>query len=227
MKILTIDFDIIMAPSIGIYNDLVPKYTIEELVEKNKYIALATIDYLHYKRLTGLLLHYIQQLSQDNIIFIIDHEQVLDYIPNHEKIELINIDHHHDLGYNQTAAQTVLSTVEPDCSTWVKYLFDNNQLQSYTWINNSNSIEPLFDETKRILTEKYPLQNCEDLFTAIGKIDKLIICLSPAWIPPEIRNLFDTWVELTSTFYNNKMKIQEPSYIHIEKLKKQNNHCFN
>ena len=29
------------------------------------------------------------------------------------------------------------------CGNWVKYLNDNKQLNSYTWINNSNSVQPI------------------------------------------------------------------------------------
>lgn len=46
-NILTIDFDIIMAPCIDLYNNLVP-FTPWDKLLKNPYIELATADLIHY-----------------------------------------------------------------------------------------------------------------------------------------------------------------------------------
>ena len=54
MNVLTIDFDIIMAPSINLYNNMVPKEDWDDL-ERNPQINLSFADYQIYQKLTILL----------------------------------------------------------------------------------------------------------------------------------------------------------------------------
>ena len=77
--ILTIDFDIIMAPSIELYNDKVPKISWEELLN-DPYYQLLTTDNIHYFRLTQFLLSLIKQIKKEDIIIIEDHNHVFDYV---------------------------------------------------------------------------------------------------------------------------------------------------
>ena len=52
--VLTIDFDIIMSPSINIYNDKVPRENWKELTQ-NPLFELLKFDATHYKRLINLI----------------------------------------------------------------------------------------------------------------------------------------------------------------------------
>lgn len=96
--VLTIDFDVIMWPSIELYNNMVDG-TIDNLIEIEKDIPLiqyANADLQTYYKLTNYLLKAKEKKIQ--IEFIDTHEKILNYIK--KPCNLINIDHHHDLGYN-------------------------------------------------------------------------------------------------------------------------------
>ena len=48
MKILSIDFDIIMAPDINLYNNLVPRLTIDDIIDHHPCFAGLHADLSHY-----------------------------------------------------------------------------------------------------------------------------------------------------------------------------------
>lgn len=196
--ILTIDFDIIMAPSIELYNDKVPKISWEELLN-DPYYQLLTTDNIHYFRLTQFLLSLIKQIKKEDIIIIEDHKHVFDYVK--EKSTIINIDHHHDLGYKDNHPKPELN-----CGNWAAELGKNNLLKKYIWIHNRNSLMP--EENKEFLTYDICLEDVKNLSMRGKNIDKLILCLSEPWVPPYVRPLFFSWIELLDFYYNTKFEIQ-------------------
>jgi hypothetical protein len=130
MNVVTIDFDLIMAPCIDLYNPSVPRKSWEELLAKSPVAHAMSIDGMHYQRLTHYLLQMSNIVNKNNIHFINSHEAILKLLPSNEPIYLTNFDHHHDVGYNKTEPETI------DCSNWVKYV---NNLKHYVWVNNENS----------------------------------------------------------------------------------------
>lgn len=112
--ILTIDFDIIMGPSIDLYNARVPFTSWDNLTD-NPYYQILTTDNIHYLRLTSLLIELIHFIPKEDIHFIESHDDICKYIV--EKSNIINIDHHHDLGYDDSIDGKKLT-----CANWVKYL---------------------------------------------------------------------------------------------------------
>ena len=93
MNIVSIDFDIIMAPSIELYRSF------DFNGYDNYYQNIFNADLTMYTKLTEQLLRWFPQVGQNNIYFIESHEQIINFIPKDKKCSLINIDHHHDLGY--------------------------------------------------------------------------------------------------------------------------------
>ena len=199
MNIITIDFDIIMAPSINYYNDFID----EEYEITNSLSGIPSLigDLNIYNKLTQYLIKCFQNLNQDQILFIDDHGQILSVINN--PINLINIDHHHDTGYDNSPF--LIQEKFIDCSNWARWLFEQKLLNNYTWINNDNS-------DTETLNPKYVNQifhikdyNLNNLLLP----DKLIICLSKPWVPPRYRLLFYQWQELYKSFY----KVQKVPYL--------------
>lgn len=64
MNVVTIDFDIIMEPSIIFYNNLVPKVKWQDL-DKNALARLFCADLIHYQRLTSWLTNLFTKLEAD------------------------------------------------------------------------------------------------------------------------------------------------------------------
>lgn len=204
--ILTIDFDIIMAPTINAYNDKVPRENWENL-QNDPLLNLAFADLIHYYRLTKFLLYLTKFLSKEKFHFVIDHQQVVKWIPFDEPVMIWNIDHHHDLGYKDEDLDN-LKNKELNCANWVKWTIDNsNSLVEYNWIHNENSSLPN-EKNKHYLLITENLKECslEDKF--IIKPDEVIIVLSPPWVPPRIRPLYDLWKELLEDKYNTKYEIE-------------------
>lgn len=196
-NIVTIDFDIIMAPSIELYNDSVKKGW-DYLLQFNQ-MKLLTADLIHYQRLTNWLIKIIKKMDKENIYFIEDHGQILKYIENdNEKINIYNIDHHHDCGYNNIKNEKL------NCGNWGLKLKELNVLNNFYWIKNKNSNLPP-KEKEIINLTKYNLINfnLDDLPIP----DKLILCLSEPWIPPTFRPLFYIWLDILNEYYNTKFEI--------------------
>ena len=192
--IVTIDFDIIMEPSIEWYNTKALMINWDNL--KMDPIANSfQADLIHYHRLTAWLINQTKKLRSDQIIFIQNHSQLVDYIDSNEFYEITNIDHHHDIGYVDRSEENNCCI---GCSNWVGALFDKRILNKYSWLNNVNSdTYDLKSEYPTYITHlaNYDLNNLKDP-------DLIIICLSPEWVPPQYRVLFFTWIEILSNIYN-------------------------
>ena len=197
MKVLTIDFDIIMAPSILMYNHL-SDLSWKVLIESSPQFALLQPDYIHYSRLTEYFWGLLELNSRDSLIFIENHGRIPHYLEGENKIDLINIDHHHDIRYHDD--DDIFSL---NCGNWVGYLIDNGRLNSYHWINNENSLDCNIETYKDFYTQE-TLKNS----TLIpDKYDKIFICLSEPWVPPYIRPLFDLWVRAAENYYLREYKL--------------------
>ena len=199
-NIVTIDFDIIMAPSIEIYNNEVPKRSWDDLLKFDQ-LRLLNADLNHYKKLTQWLLKIIKYISKENIIIIEDHGQIVKYLKNFNKINIYNIDHHHDLGYHLENKE---ERDKLNCGNWGLILKDLNILNDYHWIKNKNSIL-LPDNVKEFDFFTYDL--IEFNLDNLPIPDKLIICLSEPWVPPMFRPLFFTWLDILNNHYKTKFEI--------------------
>lgn len=202
--VVTIDFDIIMAPSINLYNNLVPANSWEKL-EEDPYFKLLKIDGIHYQKILNYIMKCILVLPKEHIHFIEDHGQVVRYIK--EKCNLINIDHHHDVGYGEDLEKQE----SPTCANWVRHLYKTNLLNSYTWINNDNS-DQIPPNNKMNISITIQDLHSFDLDTLIIP-NELIICLSEPWTPPYIRPLFYTIMDICNKYYNTHFDILMGHYL--------------
>ena len=124
--VLTIDFDIIMKPSIQLYNNLISTENYIDNIESWNFVKYAPADLIIYNKLTNYLLTLIDSTTE--IHFIENHDQILNYLEDNDKYNLINIDHHHDLGYrgNDEIAKEVIG-----CANWALMIAQENLLENY------------------------------------------------------------------------------------------------
>lgn len=203
--IVTIDFDIIMAPSIGLYNNLVPGNSWEQL-KNDPYFELLKIDAIHYQKIFNYIMHCVQYLPKENIHFIEDHGQAVKYIQ--DKCDLINVDHHHDVGYGDD----IEKQESPTCANWVYHLDKCHLVNTYTWINNDNSeIIPVEKSPLSATMVVHSLQNFD--LESLPVPDELIICLSEPWTPPYIRPLYYTIVDICNKYYGTHFDIVSGPYL--------------
>ena len=194
-KIVTIDFDVIMAPSISFYNGLVPQWDWDTLLTYPT-AQLFEADFALYHHLTDYVGFLTEHLEANQITFVTDHHQVLDFLDDTEIYDVINIDHHHDLGYNKSAEKDA----PLDCSNWVKVLSDNKQCSSYLWITNENA-----EYEDNIICDTKILR--ETTLIDLDIPDQLFIVLSPPWVPPHYLYLVDCWMVMLNTIYKTKFEL--------------------
>lgn len=196
VNVVTIDFDIIMAPSIESYNHWIDENCfIDDIVNDFPFFNDAMADLDIYTHLTKFILRACKIMPTENVHFIFDHQRVLDCVANiDDKINLINIDHHHDLGY---AVENWNLPVEGvGCGNWVKRMYEIKDINSYIWIRNttSDSNYPPEDAERKFLTDTFFIQDWyEDLEKIAEVTDVLIICASFSWVPERYRGLFYNW----------------------------------
>ena len=176
--ITTIDFDIIMGPSIDGYNDMIdpPRNDMDTICEKFPYFNFAKPNLWLYEYLT----RYIAEVAMktDNIKFITSHEQIIDILSEEvEPFNLVNIDHHHDVNYRDEWKEPIIEV-------------------------NSNSI--IFETSDCPYMNKIDIEKIKDydLGKLAAETEELILCYSPAYIPPDYRALFMIWRAIVEEIHN-------------------------
>lgn len=201
-NIVTIDFDIIMAPCIDLYNDLIAPNGWEYFLHIPQLQTL-TADLEHYQKITKWLIKTIKYLNKEDIVFIENHAQIINYLDTSERINIYNIDHHHDCGYRDDENKSK-DELNLTCGNWGLHLKHMNLLNKFVWINNENSNDPPRDK-RQVNYVEYPLNtfNLDNL----PYPDKLIICLSEPWVPPMFRPLYFSWMDIFNEYFNTRFEV--------------------
>ena len=199
--ILSIDFDIIMSPIIQLYNDLVTPYdnrerNWDEIFYVRKIENLLSFDKEIYEKINKILLECFNQKKK--IYIGRDHSSLLsviaEYIKNKEingPMEIINIDHHHDIYYNEDQIKNFTFYNYPCCGSWAGYLDNLNLLKKYYWINNSTSLDFFPLDNRDFLLNNLEITNIKDFeISSYDNIDFIYFCSSLSYIPPQYDDLF-------------------------------------
>jgi hypothetical protein len=199
MNVLSIDFDIIMAPDINLYNAMVGtspdgSRSVEERIKEYPILAGCRADLQHYQRMVSYLLEKVtKHLKVEDIYITHSHENIKYVLEGLSNVHVYNIDHHHDLGYPQDEHNGDTEG-KCTCANWGEYFLQNNTITHLTWLSNSNSgpVPPHFENDNRVDVQLYQQTELEKL----PKMDKLFICLSPEWTLPMYHPLFYTILDL-------------------------------
>lgn len=205
-SIVSIDFDIIMAPSIQLYNNMVAPRKWENEFMHNHQMALSQADLRHYQNLIQWLLRTLPLMQPTNIHFIEDHEKLINFLPQDDNIVITNIDHHHDVAYELHHFDNPIDENHLTCGNWIKYIADNKNLVRYHWVNNSNS-EPPNKKVENLITSTTDFRDFN--FNNLATPNQLIICLSPMWVPPTYRPLFYTLMDICNFIHNTHFNIED------------------
>jgi hypothetical protein len=205
-NIVTIDFDIIMAPSITLYNNMVGPDKWENDFMNNPQLALSQADLNHYNRLIAWLLDTVPKMDKNNIHFVFDHEVIIKYLPEAETDFVVtNIDHHHDVCYEDIHKNTPVTRENLTCGNWLKYIADNKNLVRYNWVCNGNST-PVDEQFKNIVTSQSDFRDYS--LTTLTVPDCLVICQSPMWVSPVFRPLFFTIMDICNFIHGCHYEIE-------------------
>ena len=185
MNILSIDFDWIMEPSIGIYND----FCCDEKALNSHIPVKDSIRFKPKYEKFYQLNYYLKKIKETiddptHIVFADYHNEIVKYIYEiwniKEPYNLYNIDHHHDMGYDKQFKD------ELNSSNWVHFC---KNLKVYNWIGNKTSDQSTL--TPNIISNIPKFNSSTNIHSIKDiKFDYVFICLSPGWIPDELFYLF-------------------------------------
>lgn len=202
--ILTIDFDIIMNPSIQLYNNMV-SMPWEDRLKCYPVLQNLIIDFNFYSKITDYLLTLFKKVPKNKVHFVMDHHKIVNYCLDNETYNIINVDHHHDYAYKPTDIDNQIN--ELDCGNWLKYLIEKTSVKSYCWIHGDNAIGPVNSVIKNIPQYRHERLIPFNLM-ALPTPDEIIICLSPPWVPPYLHSLYYTWMDIANAIYNTHFEIE-------------------
>ena len=196
-RILSLDIDYIMAPSIHIYDDWVDGHWVNsaiqwEMLEKKMGFTPEPCP----KRENYLLRVFERALKNlkkpEQIRFSRDHHEILDDIGSCENLIIDNVDHHHDIYYSEWNSPQTLNE-----GNWVWWLDKNHQIEEYTWFGNKNSESydnsMPFHCTYRQITDRR--------YLPLSAPDFLFVCESPHWVPPDSRSLFRIMQRMADNYF--------------------------
>lgn len=203
MNILSIDFDIIMAPDIPLYNQFVrgtngqgKNVTLETLCSDFPMLNHCRADLNHYQKIVTYLLGIIKDVEEKNIRVAFSHEDIKYMLDESSDVHVFNIDHHHDLGYPVPEEEKERADKICTCANWGDFYFRNGTITKFTWLKNANSDEhPIYKEDERVT-----ILNLIDFdLNTLPPIDKIFLCLSPEWVSNTYTPLFYLILDLINS----------------------------
>ena len=105
---------------------------------KNKKLLTIDLDWIqHPRQFTDILPICVKIFKkQTPTIFIKSHQEIYDHIEPESIV--INIDHHHDFGYDQVSVKEALENI-PREGNWVLAAAIHKKIKGYIWVKNYDS----------------------------------------------------------------------------------------
>lgn len=188
-----------MGPSINMYNNLVSENGIDiwHMFKQNSPGCIFLPDLQKYSLLCTYLGDNVDHLTSDDFYACDSHSEMVtkvkEWVPEGTTFNICNIDHHHDTGYNNDRdCEWDSITSNPGCGNWVSVLkrqYGEN-FMSYVWLANENSDMTFLNN----VTSKFSIyHSTTDIYELSAlHFDKVFLCCSSQWIPPDYRHLFES-----------------------------------
>ena len=162
------------------------------------------ISSLHQHLLAKLF--YSKLHDTKNVYFGNRHNTILSVITKEHKINLANIDHHHDICYTQQQNNYIKENLA-DEGCWLGLLLYNNRISNLNWIRNaeSDSIpaeslpENYLDMFKPPISVDYTLDHLYNI-----EYDMIFVCRSDEYTGGRYRGFYDTLMTSSKMMYPEK-----------------------
>jgi hypothetical protein len=191
MKVLSIDLDYIMSPSIELYYDLFysqnPTIRWKDLYNHSDFRD--SHIFIDQSNLIFCFDVFLKALKNGPIAsFGYEHDSILYKLHDCENIDLINIDHHDDVMHGSGNLSEEYDNLDKfnavNEGNWGAWLHARGKLNSFTWIHNKNSSNlERNDFNVRLLDDKYRTSIKEEYKFQDYNFDYIFVCLSPQYIP--------------------------------------------
>jgi hypothetical protein len=209
MKILSIDFDIVMYPCIKLYNDEVGGKENATVIWSQLDFERNISQHLHYdaNTLSNILDVMMRSICAGaQFVPITSHEEIVTYLEQNLEIakdntlDVVNIDFHHDILYREEEIVHTKFFGMSSCANWVAYLSTNNYLKSIEWIKAPNSdFYAFFNTESDVVKNKLTVSSLYTLPTMDTDFDYVFFCLSPQWVPYQFHHLYDLCCKVITT----------------------------
>jgi len=209
MNVLSIDLDFIAEPYIQLYHKINNERSVD--IQWNEVFndpALIGSNFdINPSNVVYALDIFSRALAKcKNVVFGITHDTILFELQDENNLNIVNIDHHHDIMYDSYHDDRDLQFDIVREGTWVEYLHRQGRLQKYVWIKNKNSMV----NSSSSLTFSSYLKN-EYQFEMIP--DLIYVCLSPTYIPKFHWFYFKIFINLYKALYEGEVKFYPRPHI--------------
>lgn len=200
MRVLSLDLDYVMGPSIDLYQQL--WWEPNALARWDRFWKDSAVreGHLHIDQSNLLFLFelFLQAIKQaERVSFSYDHDDILFAIDGDDAIELIHVDHHDDVVCEDACGETLEEKLLEDFASvrdhqrvhegnWISQLHHEGRLKSCVWIANDNSNDDggLKDQVIAELLPQWRRTTKDDEPVLDRRFDAVFLCLSPQYVPP-------------------------------------------
>ena len=166
-------------------------------------------SHFHLKKLNTIFFDKVK--TADRIVFSRHHHMIVKELMNKDNIILHNIDHHHDICYEDWQVPDIQNG-RATHGCWVGNLIYLRKLNEYHWYKNGNSqvLKPYHNSyifsTDLIKDIDLPYHVEDDLTKAelIDRYNLIFVCSSPEYMNNEYNIVYDVYKDMCKTNYNFK-----------------------
>ena len=166
-------------------------------------------SHFHLEKLNTLFFDKINTTKR--IVFAKHHHAIINELCNKDNILLHNIDHHHDICY-QDWQESGMQTGRATHACWVGNLIYSKKLNEYHWYKNGDSEvldpdhPPQIFFTNLMIDTNLPYHIREDLTQAesTDTYDLIFVCSSPEYIKNQYSSVYVVYKHMCETYYRSK-----------------------
>ena len=166
-------------------------------------------SHFHLEKLNTLFFDKIN--TTERIVFAKHHHAIINELCNKDNILLHNIDHHHDICY-QDWQESGMQTGRATHACWVGNLIYSKKLNEYHWYKNGDSEvldpdhPPQIFFTNLMIDTNLPYHIREDLTQAesTDTYDLIFVCSSPEYIKNQYSSVYVVYKHMCETYYRSK-----------------------
>ena len=209
-NVLSIDLDFIAEPYIQLYYNMVTENSVEktwDVVFSNENLIRNNFDINPDNVIYALDIFSRSLAKCKNVAFGITHDSILFELEDKDNLNIVNIDHHHDIMSPPHHIEDLGYDIVYEGS-WIEYLHRKSKMEKYVWIRNENSFHlhincPTSLEWSTYLKTEYQYEMIPDL---------IYVCLSPAYIPKFHWFYFKIFMNLYKAFYDGELRFYKTPY---------------
>ena len=209
-NVLSIDLDYIAEPYIQLYWDTTIGFSVEQRwdnVFSSPAFSSNNFDINPDNVIYALDIFSRSLAKCKNVAFGITHDSILFELEDKDNLNIVNIDHHHDIMYPPEHLADLKYDIVYE-GDWIEYLHKKSKMEKYVWIRNENSYHlhincPTTLDWSTYLKTEYQYEMVPDL---------IFVCLSPAYIPKFHWFYFKIFMNLYKAFYDGEPRFYKKPY---------------